>query len=271
MHIGRRCKTNFKLPCIILIVFPFLSLSFLEKNWLSTDQYQGPEHRSLFSYQFCLCISQSPFLFHYLLFVAQLICSPSSVVFHCGLMQGTWISAAPAICVRLQEWVRVVFSVQWAFLCCWLSLFRWWETDVLALSFFSLSLFSLSVHSWGFPGFQWLKAPWYGSKNDITACYFQYSQSHMKALYYMCICDSTAKGRNAWSSLWDLHDVGTSQSYWKCAVNREKKKVQWSQWEHQHFIPRALMQMVGAHWLLNSGSCFQQDHSNDMARWTVLS
>lgn len=207
------------------------------------------------------------------MFVSQLICSPPSVVFHCGLMQGTWISAAPAICVCLQEWVRVVFFVQWAFLCCWLFVFRWWETDVLALSFFSLSLFSPSVHSWGFPGFQWLKAPWYGSKNDITACYFQYSQSHMKALYYMCICDSTAKGKNAWSSLWDLHDVGTSQSYWKCAVNRKKKYNElngnisisflrlWCRW----------CTLVGAHWLLNSGSCFQQGHNNDIVRWTVLS
>lgn len=151
-------------------------------------------------------------------------------------MQGTWRKALTHlfVCVCVSVCERVVLSVQWAFLCCWLSLFRWWETDVLALcslSFFRTaqpppSFLPLSLCPFlRFPRFQQLKAPWFGSKEDISACYFQrfsYSQSHTKAFCNKCVIFPLFKVTMPEAFCECFIMLELNPSCWKCIVNSKK-------------------------------------------------
>lgn len=86
-----------------------------------------------------------------------------SVVFHCGLMRGTWRTAPPHL-----------------FVCLWESYFLstegFWAADFLfspdERQMFCNPLSLFFSQFLGFSKIWWLKAAWYQSKNDIRAFYF---------------------------------------------------------------------------------------------------
>lgn len=141
--------------------------------------------------------------------------SSLSVVFHCGLMRGTWRQASPHL-----------------FVCLWESYFLSTEGFRAADFLFSpderqmfYNPLSLSFSPFlGFSKIWWLKAAWYWSKNDITAFYFQtssYSQGHMKALWYtctgVCMCTGGQCFKRFVSASW----------CWKHAIRLKMQREQW--------------------------------------------
>lgn len=190
--------------------------------------------------------------------------SSLSVVFHCGLMRGTWRKTPPHL-----------------FVCLWESYFLstegFWAADFL-FSPDERQMFRnpLSFSFGPFLGFSkiwWLKAAWYQSKNDITAFYFQassYSQGHITLYTFLYICTGVCMCTGG-----QCFKCFVSASWcWKHAI---RLKMQCEQWKYMKInggisISSSRADSDGLfHWLFNSGTCFQQGHNNETVKQTVLS